>query len=864
MPIVALPPTTVRAIGSTSIISDPYSLAKELLDNALDASATSVSVEISHDTVDLIQVKDNGHGIPADDYTVVCKRTLTSKIHTVEDLRNVGGKSLGFRGEALASAAEISGALTVSTRIGTDPIGSSLRYGRNGELISSERISHPVGTTVRLSNLFQQIPVRRQTAIKNSKKTLLRIKKMVQAYAMARPSVRLSFKVLKTKNKSGNWMYAPGKNSTLTEAALKVAGTEVASNCILKHWPTSSDDAESSAEGSEFRLIALLPRLGSAIDFTKFNNLGQYISIDSRPLSSGRGVGQDINKLYKTYLRSAASRDGLSPPITDPFLCIHILCPEGTYDVNVEPSKDDVLFEDQQAVLSLVEDLLRDTYGDQPDVHENHASTGQDRETSHRNGFEALLFKGHHDSALVAPAPVSGSQERGFVRAHSVARPEPRLSSPERRSCSSISRFNNLQVSIASASPAIDAEGQRRRSLYGGMHLPGTSTSPRETRRADKVRSCLPSPVSSVDSPTANTNATSLSSLGPMQLSPTALARSMRQQQRQLDRERYGNRSLDTWFLKLSDVSQTPTPAEESETQIEEPSLSQLTQDCFGTERTGSNGTSDLTMNSSQPTSKNGLPNPIVDSNSTERSSGTLAQPARFVNKPGLPVLEQWSARLYNAANPDENPELQKALEFEARKKAAIQERRMRLRTSDASVATNSPHQSRYLAARAALSSQLGQGSATQQSRLGLEKTSSDVNGVSKPVLSPQDPRAYLIRVQDNDVPGGSKPKRIASAKLPFEYIPEGYDLHSVGLTLPAELPFICASFKEVLNNDLYTQSGDQVEGFVSPDINTAIEGWDDRLLGLIRAHYRLTGSSDISNIQFNFSTVSRISPGSG
>ncbi|KAL5001692.1 hypothetical protein BDV10DRAFT_148883 [Aspergillus recurvatus] len=862
MPIVALPPTTVRAIGSTSIISDPYSLAKELLDNALDALATSVSIEISHDTVDLIQVKDNGHGVPADDYTVVCKRTFTSKIHTVEDLRNVGGKSLGFRGEALASAAEISGALTISTRVGTDPVGSSLRYGRNGELISTERISHPVGTTVRISNLFQQIPVRRQTAIKNFKKTLLRIKKMMQAYAMARPSVRLSFKVLKAKNESGNWMYAPGKNATLMEAALKVAGTEVASNCILKDWPTPSDDADPSAEDSESRLIALLPRLGS--DFTKFNNLGQYISIDGRPLSSGRGVGQEIIKLYKTYFRSAASRDGLSPPITDPFLCIHILCPEGTYDVNVEPSKDDILFEDQQAVLSLVEGLLRDTYGDQPDVHKDYSSTEQDREASRRNRFEALLSRRQHDCALAIPVLAAGPQGRGFVSARSFARPERGLSPPEPHSGSSISRFSSSRASVVSAPLGVDAQGQRRQSSCSEMHLPGINASPRETGRSDKFCSCSPIPVCSVDSPISNTSATSPSGLGPSQLSPTTPARSMRQQRRQLDRERYGNGSLDTWFLKLSEASQTPAPTEEPRTQVEEPSLSQLTQGRCGTERASPNDTSDSTMNLSQPTPKIGLPNPIVNSDSTERSSRTLAQPARFINKPGLPVLEQWSARLYNAANPDENPELQKALEFEARKKAAIQERRTRLQSSNAPVVTKSPHQSRYLAARAALSSQPGPGSATQQSRLRLSKSPSDANRVSEPVLSLHDPRAYLMRLQKNGVSDGSMPKRIAAAKLPLEKIPEGYDLHSVGLILPAELPLVCASFKEILNNDLYTQSGDQVEGFVSPDIDTDIEGWNARLLGLIRAHYTSTESSDILNIQFDFSAVSRISQGSG
>lgn len=135
MPIEALPQNTVRAIGSTSVIADPCSIVKELLDNALDASASSVFVEISQNTVDVIQVKDNGHCISSGDHAVVCKRTFTSKIQTVEDLRNIGGKSLGFRGEALASAAEMSGGLTVTTRVGTEMVGSTIKYARNGELI---------------------------------------------------------------------------------------------------------------------------------------------------------------------------------------------------------------------------------------------------------------------------------------------------------------------------------------------------------------------------------------------------------------------------------------------------------------------------------------------------------------------------------------------------------------------------------------------------------------------------------------------------------------------------------------------------------------------------------------------------------
>lgn len=135
MPIEALPQTTIRAIGSSSVISDSCSIVKELIDNALDASASSVAIEISQNTLDVIQVKDNGHGIPSEDHAVVCKRTFTSKIQTVEDLKNIGGNLLGFRGEALASAAEMSSSIAVTTRVEAELAGSSIKYGRNGELI---------------------------------------------------------------------------------------------------------------------------------------------------------------------------------------------------------------------------------------------------------------------------------------------------------------------------------------------------------------------------------------------------------------------------------------------------------------------------------------------------------------------------------------------------------------------------------------------------------------------------------------------------------------------------------------------------------------------------------------------------------
>ena len=105
---------------------------RRLIDNSLDAHATSISVEISSNTLDVIQVRDNGHGIAPPNRELLCKRYCTSKIVSEADLRDIGGRSLGFRGEALASAAELSGNLFIATRVDGENVAVSLHAARNG------------------------------------------------------------------------------------------------------------------------------------------------------------------------------------------------------------------------------------------------------------------------------------------------------------------------------------------------------------------------------------------------------------------------------------------------------------------------------------------------------------------------------------------------------------------------------------------------------------------------------------------------------------------------------------------------------------------------------------------------------------
>ena len=135
MPIAALPLNTVLAIGSTQVLSDSSSLVKELVENALDARASAIFVEISENALDVIQVKDNGHGIAPNDRNLVGRRYCTSKISGFDDLTNIGGLSLGFRGEALASAIELSEGMTLTTKVEGEQVAASIKFNRKGEIV---------------------------------------------------------------------------------------------------------------------------------------------------------------------------------------------------------------------------------------------------------------------------------------------------------------------------------------------------------------------------------------------------------------------------------------------------------------------------------------------------------------------------------------------------------------------------------------------------------------------------------------------------------------------------------------------------------------------------------------------------------
>ncbi|RKU42790.1 hypothetical protein DL546_003476 [Coniochaeta pulveracea] len=366
MPISALPAETVRLLGSSVVYTSPVSFVKELVDNAIDAQATSIEIFLSPNTTDLVEVRDNGHGIHPKDFNLIGHRGHTSKLRKFQDLHTVGPITLGFRGDALASAAIMS-TLIIITRVVGEPTASRLHMSERGGVKMVERVAGPVGTAVKATQLFENLPVRKQWAIKEAAKTISQIRQLQHTYFFARPYMRISFKVL--GNPKSSWSYAPGARPSMKEAALQIFGADLVSHCVERTMSfAASDDDEAavascdtlkSDEQSHYTFEAFLPKPGA--DPVKISKWA-FISVDSRPVSHAKGFLKTLYLSFKDRLRRNLEQTEARLPIINPFLALNIKCPPASYDPNIEPSKDEVLFVNAHRLVIIFEQFLENVY----------------------------------------------------------------------------------------------------------------------------------------------------------------------------------------------------------------------------------------------------------------------------------------------------------------------------------------------------------------------------------------------------------------------------------------------------------------------------------------------------------------------
>lgn len=314
--INVLDKSTVDKIAAGEVVDRPSSIVKEVLENAIDARATAVTVEIKDGGISFIRITDNGQGIEKDDIKNAFLRHATSKIKNVEDL--LSASSLGFRGEALSSIAAVT-QLECITKTPSDLTG--IRYViEGGEEKCLEEVGAPTGTTFIIRNLFYNTPARRKF-LKSATTEASYISSIVEKIALSHPEVSIRF-----INNNQNRLHTSGNNK-LKEIIYSIYGRDVATNIL------EIDDAAMN--------MHLTGYIGKPI-VSRGNRNNMVYFINGRFIKS-KIINNAIEEAYKPYMMQH----------NYPFCVLHFQIDSHLIDVNVHPSKMEIRFENPMDIYNI-------------------------------------------------------------------------------------------------------------------------------------------------------------------------------------------------------------------------------------------------------------------------------------------------------------------------------------------------------------------------------------------------------------------------------------------------------------------------------------------------------------------------------
>ena len=331
--IHVLDDTTINKIAAGEVVERPASVVKELVENAMDAGATAIEIEIMGGGVGFIRVTDNGHGMTREDAETAILRHATSKISSVSDLQTVA--TLGFRGEALPTIASVS-RFSLLTRRGTDDLGTRVDI-LGGKPPEIEDAGCEIGTSVRVEELFFNTPARKKF-LKTNATEAGKISDYVIRLALSRPDIAFRF-----INNNRLTIMTAGDDS-LRHAIESIYGGDAAGALI----PLDFHDAE-----AEIRITGYI----SKPSLIRSSRAWQTYIVNGRTIQN-RAIAKAIDNVYRA----------LVPKMGFPLAVLCIEVPQRTIDVNVHPQKTEMKFEDEgrifKAVYKSVLDAIRGAAGE--------------------------------------------------------------------------------------------------------------------------------------------------------------------------------------------------------------------------------------------------------------------------------------------------------------------------------------------------------------------------------------------------------------------------------------------------------------------------------------------------------------------
>jgi len=357
MTIHILAPDVAAKIAAGEVVERPANVAKELMENSLDAGATEIRVEVREGGMRLLRVIDNGHGMPADEAPLAFHRHATSKLTSADDLEHI--LTFGFRGEALYSIAAVS-QVTLTTRHQSEEFGVQMRV-EGGQITNESKAGTPVGTIVSMEHLFYNVPAR-QKFLRKAATEAGQISNIIQRYALAYPERRFSF------SNDGRLVFQSTGSGDMFDVLVKIYGLENAKQMVrvggsekretgnggstsdlqgdVDFMPAEEADAQHASRSSNYPIrvqgYTSLPTL------TRPNRSQIELFINRRYVEA-RGITQAVIQAYHTLL----------PMGRYPVAVVLIEIDPSQLDVNVHPQKTEVRFADERAVFSAVQKAVR-------------------------------------------------------------------------------------------------------------------------------------------------------------------------------------------------------------------------------------------------------------------------------------------------------------------------------------------------------------------------------------------------------------------------------------------------------------------------------------------------------------------------
>ncbi|XP_075686367.1 mismatch repair endonuclease PMS2 [Rhinoderma darwinii] len=346
--IKAIDRKSVHQICSGQVVLSLATAVKELLENSLDAGATSIDIKLKEYGADLIEVSDNGCGVEEHNFQGLTLKHHTSKLQEFSDLVNV--ETFGFRGEALSSLCALSD-LSIFTCHKSSKVGARLVFDQNGKIIQKSPLPRQQGTTVSIQQLFYTLPVRHKEFQRNTKKEFAKMVQILQAYCIISTNVRINCTNQVGQGKRTPVVCSSGTSSSVKENIGAVFGQKQLQNLIpFVQLPPSESVCEeyglkqADVIGGFYTITGYISRCDHGIGRSATDR--QFYFINQRPCDPAK-VTKIVNEAYHSFNRHQY-----------PFVVLNICVNSECVDINVTPDKRQILLQEEKHLLAILKTSL--------------------------------------------------------------------------------------------------------------------------------------------------------------------------------------------------------------------------------------------------------------------------------------------------------------------------------------------------------------------------------------------------------------------------------------------------------------------------------------------------------------------------